>query len=244
MTFKRSDGIVIGLIIVAGIILWIFQEPILQASNDLQSIMTDFVLIYGYLGAFLISLIGNLTVLLPIPYVIAIFTLGSIGLHPLYLGIIGGFGATIGEFSAYAIGRGLSMTELVERYGDRITRVNELIENKGFLAVFFFAVTPLPDDMILIPLGIINYPYRRTLVAMFTGKTIMVSITAFAGVAYVTGMEWITFLIGIQSGDTIITLILEVWAVILASYLVIRLDWVEIIENFSKTIIRRNKNHR
>jgi membrane protein YqaA with SNARE-associated domain len=205
--------------------------------------MTDLALTYGYLGAFLISLVGNLTVFLPIPYIIALFTLGSIGLNPLILGVVGGVGATIGEFSAYAIGRGLSMTDLVERYGDRMTRINELIENKGSLAVFFFAVTPLPDDMLLIPLGIINYPYRKTLVAMFIGKTILVSLTAFAGLAYITGIEWITVLLGSSGTENIFTLILEVWAVILASYLVIRLDWVDLIDSFSKTINSKRKNH-
>jgi uncharacterized membrane protein YdjX (TVP38/TMEM64 family) len=205
--------------------------------------MTNLALTYGYFGAFLISLVGNLTVILPIPYIIALFTLGSIGLNPIFLGIVGGIGATIGEFSAYAIGRGLSMTDLVERYGERMLRVNELIENKGFLAVFFFAVTPLPDDMILIPLGIINYPYRKTLVAMFTGKTILISLTAFAGLAYVAGIEWITLIVGTPGTENIFILILEVWAIILASYLVIRLDWVNIIDSFSKTINRKKKNH-
>ncbi|MHA2407625.1 MAG: YqaA family protein [Candidatus Ranarchaeia archaeon] len=240
---RRSDWIIVLCLIVSGTLLWIFQKPILDSSDSIQIAMTNLALTYGYFGAFLISLVGNLTVILPIPYIIALFTLGSIGLNPIFLGIVGGIGATIGEFSAYAIGRGLSMTDLVERYGERMLRVNELIENKGFLAVFFFAVTPLPDDMILIPLGIINYPYRKTLVAMFTGKTILISLTAFAGLAYVAGIEWITLIVGTPGTENIFILILEVWAIILASYLVIRLDWVNIIDSFSKTINRKKKNH-
>ena len=240
---RRSDWIIILCIIISGIILWLSQDLIISSSDTLQMVMTNIALTYGYFGAFLISLVGNLTVFLPIPYVIALFTLGSIGLNPLLLGIIGGIGATIGEFSAYAIGRGVSMTDLVERYGERMVKINELIENKGFLAVFFFAVTPLPDDMILIPLGIINYPYRKTLIAMFTGKTILITLTAFTGLVYVTGIEWINLIIGTSGTENIFLIILEVWCIILASYLVVRLDWVEIIDDFSKTINRREKKH-
>ena len=72
---------------------------------DIWAWMTDLVANYGYTGAFFISIFGNFTVFFPVPYVITIYAFGA-SLNPLLLGISCGLGATIGEFSAYLIGRG------------------------------------------------------------------------------------------------------------------------------------------
>ena len=58
---------------------------------------------FGYLGIFIISFIGSVSVIFPIPYTLVIFGLGSV-LDPVLVAIIGGLGAALGEFSGYAVG--------------------------------------------------------------------------------------------------------------------------------------------
>ncbi len=60
---------------------------------------------YGYLGIFLLSLIGNATVVLPMPAFLTALAGGSV-LNPAAVGIVAAAGATIGELSGYLMGMG------------------------------------------------------------------------------------------------------------------------------------------
>jgi len=51
---------------------------------------------WGYLGIFLVSLVGNASIILPVPSFIIVFTFGAI-LNPWLVGLAGALGATIGE---------------------------------------------------------------------------------------------------------------------------------------------------
>ena len=77
---------------------------------DLQDIvdwMRNFAIQYGYFGIFLISLLGAMSIFVPIPSTVIIFILGSNpNFDPLLIAVAAGFGAAIGEFSGYLIGMG------------------------------------------------------------------------------------------------------------------------------------------
>lgn len=146
---------------------------------DWWSWMTDIVAQYGYTGAFLISIIGNFTVFLPVPYAITIYTFGAT-LNPFLLGIAAGLGSTVGEFSAYILGAG-GRRVLEDRYGEQFDTARLLVETHGMLIIFLFALLPLPDDLILVPLGMMNYDLKKALLAAFLGKLGMSWILAYAG---------------------------------------------------------------
>ena len=65
---------------------------------------------YGYLGAFLISLIGNGSVLLPVMVLpilcaIGVFLFPATGIiGPVIVGLVGGAGAGVGEMTGYMLG--------------------------------------------------------------------------------------------------------------------------------------------
>ena len=101
---------------------------------------------YGYLGAFLISLIGNATVLfpgivLPILSGLGIVLYPAAGLvSPVMVGLAGGAGAAIGEMVGYMAGysgRGIvENNKLYERLVDWVRRW-------GGIAIFIFALVHL-----------------------------------------------------------------------------------------------------
>ena len=146
---------------------------------DVWGWMTDLVTNYGYAGAFLISIFGNFTIFFPVPFTITIYAFGAT-LNPLLLGLVCGIGSTVGEFSAYLIGVG-GRKVIEGRYEERLESAKRLIQRYGATIIFLFALLPLPDDVILIPLGVLRYDLKKALGAMFLGKTIMLTFVAYAG---------------------------------------------------------------
>lgn len=189
---------------------------------DIWAWMTSLVSTYGYIGAFAISLFGNFTIFFPVPFTLTIYAFGST-LNPLYLGLVCGIGSTIGEFSAYLIGRG-GRKVLDERYEKRLDTAKILIQEYGMLVIFVFALLPLPDDLILIPLGILKYSIRKAMIAMFIGKTLMCTTVAYGGKYSYEIVKEIFASGGIIGG---IASVLLLGVVILA---MLKIDWTQLIK--------------
>ena len=155
-------------------------EPTLgkPSMSDLVTWLLQLVNDYGYFGAFLASLIGNLTVIIPTPYAFVITALGS-SLNPFILGIVCGLGATLGEISAYYVGRA-GRVALNDEQKKRVNIVNKLLDKYGAWILIIFAVTPLPDDILLLPMGVMKYDVKTILVNLLIGKTILALILAYA----------------------------------------------------------------
>ena len=189
---------------------------------DIWGWMEGFVRAYGYLGAFLISIFGNFTILFPVPYTLTIYAFGAV-LNPPLLGLVCGLGATIGEFSAYLIGLG-GRRLLGESHQRRLESARRLVERYGALVIFLFAYLPLPDDLILIPLGMLRYDLRKALLAAFLGKVAMCVTIAYAGrfsYAFIRDLFG-----GGGTWGAVATAILLV--VIMAA--LIKIDWAKLIE--------------
>ncbi len=60
---------------------------------------------YGYLGAFLISILGGATIIIPVPMLAVIFALGGV-LTPYWVGVAAGLGETVGALIIYMTGHG------------------------------------------------------------------------------------------------------------------------------------------
>jgi len=50
--------------------------------------------------------------------------------------------------------------------------------------IFLFALTPLPDDLIFIPLGVLHYKFVKAFIPCSLGKLTMCSILAYGGKLY------------------------------------------------------------
>ena len=141
--------------------------------------MKDFALQSGYLGIFTISLIGSASVVFPIPYTLVIYLSGAF-LDPFFVAISGGLGAALGEFSGYALGY-YGRTVVSKERTRKMEYVVKLFDRYGPAAIFLFALTPLPDDLLFIPLGVMRYPFLKAFVPALLGKTLMTFILAYSG---------------------------------------------------------------
>ena len=92
---------------------------------------------YGYLGAFLISVMSGATVIVYVPGVPVIFALGGILPYPFLVGIAAGLGEGLGAFTSYAAGRGShSLLSAKQRQNKYLVRVQEWMNRRGYLTVF------------------------------------------------------------------------------------------------------------
>ena len=132
---------------------------------------------YGYAGAFLVSLVSSATIILPAPGILIIMALGAT-LSPVLVGLVAGVGAAIGEMSCYLAG--VSGRGLIEnrRLYDRL---EGWLNKWGFPAVFVFAATPLPFDLLGIVAGIFRFPLRKFFLACCLGKIVINILVAYAG---------------------------------------------------------------
>lgn len=144
---------------------------------------TTLALHFGYWGAFWSAVIGSVTIVIVFPYTLVVFFLATQGLNPLWLGVLMGVGATIGQMSGYLIG--MTGSRFVQHRNPRTYEALEKIigARPGLVEwlIFLFAVTPLPDDMLFIPLGLLRYRWWRLILPTLAGKVISgLIVTSFS----------------------------------------------------------------
>jgi membrane protein DedA with SNARE-associated domain len=166
---RRHIGPLAGLLLVvavtAGIVYVYSRYPGL--IEDLQT--------YGYLGALVISIIFNATLILPAGNILILAALGAALPLPGLVGIAGGTGAAIGEITGYVAGRsGRSLVSNAPMYG----RVERWLERWGWLAVFVFSVFPFIFDLVGIAAGALRYPFWKFLLFCWLGRMLLYILVA------------------------------------------------------------------
>jgi uncharacterized membrane protein YdjX (TVP38/TMEM64 family) len=143
---------------------------------------------YSYLGLLVVSIIGNATVLLPVPSLAATFIAGGI-FNPLLAGVVSGAGMAIGELSGYLAGYG--GTAIVETENSvTFQRLQRWMTDHGFLTVLVLSAIPNPVfDLAGIAAGMSHYPISRFLTACFLGKSLKGLAFALAGAQSVPWLD-------------------------------------------------------
>jgi membrane protein YqaA with SNARE-associated domain len=132
---------------------------------------------YGYLGAFVISVVLNATLIVPVSNMAVIFTLGAApGLNPIFVGLAGGIGAGIGEMTGYLAGR--SGRSLLTK-GNMYNRVERWVKRWGWIAVFVFSIFPFVFDVVGIIAGAMRMPFWKFFLACWLGRTISYITVAY-----------------------------------------------------------------
>jgi len=143
---------------------------------------------YGYLGAFLISLIGNASILLPgivLPILsgLGIVLYPAAGLvGPVMVGLAGGAGAAIGEIVGYMAGySGRGIVENNKLY----ERLVGWVSRWGVLAIFIFALVPLFFDLVGLAAGVLRFPLWKFILVCWLGRTLL-----YVGFVVLVALGW------------------------------------------------------
>ncbi len=141
---------------------------------------------YGYLGIFLISILGNATIILPVPTFLTAFLGGGV-FNPILVGVISAAGATIGELTGYLAGVGgkaiVEDRALYERF-------RGWMERYGLFALFALAAIPNPFfDMAGIIAGVSRVKVTTYLAVTWAGKIVKFILIALLGAGSVDLLE-------------------------------------------------------
>ncbi len=132
----------------------------------------------GYPGIFLVSLLSNASLILPVPGVLFTSAMGAI-FNPFWVAIAAGAGSALGELSGYLAGysgrRVVSRSQLNERLKNWMRRY-------GDVTVLVLAIVPNPlFDVAGILAGGLKMPLWRFLLWCWLGKTIKMLLFAYGG---------------------------------------------------------------
>jgi len=149
------------LVIAVSVGLFVFTQRYPEKVEEFET--------YGYLGAFIICVVSNATVILPVPGILVFIPLIA-SFNPVLLGLVGATGGIIGEITGYMAGysgRGVIQNRPM------FNRVEHWMRRWGAWAVFIFAVTPfLLLDIAGMVAGVLRYPLWKFLLVAWAGKTI------------------------------------------------------------------------
>ncbi|KKK44887.1 hypothetical protein LCGC14_1429240 [marine sediment metagenome] len=175
----------------------------------------------GLFITFWVSLIGNL---LPVPtpstFIVCFSSIPFLQLHffiPFIVGFIASLGCLVGEMSGYIVGRRASKFISDEKSKKLMVYQHYLVDHPRVapLLIFLFGFTPLNDDMLTIPLGLIKYDVKKTIFWIWLGKLCLMLIFAY-------NLVNICSLLG---GDNWILSIVTLFLIVITVYLMLRVDF-------------------
>jgi len=143
---------------------------------------------YAYWGAFLVSLVGNGTVILPAAVLPILSAIGAVlypvtgPVGPLIVGLAGGVGAGIGETTGYMVGySGRGIVERVKLYNWLVG----WLERWGTLTIFVLSIVPFFFDLVGIAAGAFRFPLWKFILLCWLGRTIL-----YVGIVLASALGW------------------------------------------------------
>jgi membrane protein YqaA with SNARE-associated domain len=137
---------------------------------------------YTYLGVFLITLIGNATVIVPVPYLALIASVAAQTDNLAAVIVAGALGSALGESVAFFVGRsGRGVVEDTRFY--RWVQRHMRQPWRAVLILFGLSAPPNPAfDVAGLAAGALGLPYWLFFSAVFLGRLIRVGLIALVGV--------------------------------------------------------------
>jgi membrane protein DedA with SNARE-associated domain len=183
----------------------------------------------GDIGLALVSFIGSLIPFVPVPSFILLATMSVGGQFDIHiLALISAFTATIAkQIIFYASYGGRRM--ISEKTKKRMKPFQKLVKRYGGAAAFVAAATPIPDDMVYIPLGLAKYNPKRFFIATLSGKIVLCYIIVL--ISHYTGLSILEPILEDIDDPFAIYVGMIVFGVIMTAIviLLLRLDWERIL---------------
>ncbi|RLF13531.1 MAG: hypothetical protein DRN06_08505 [Thermoprotei archaeon] len=184
------------------------------------------MLSYGYVGAFISAFLSHLVPFIALPYLAVVWLLVTTvpQLNPALIGLLSGLGAGMGKVSSYYIGVGGARV-VGEARRRELEALRGLLKDYAALAAFLAAATPIPDDVVLITVGMIKYPLWKFLVSTVLGKILLCSAVALTASKFTEILGW---LVGAEGGLT--GTFISVATMLVFTFFVLKINWSFIAE--------------
>ena len=183
----------------------------------------------GYLGLTIVSFFGSLIPFVPIPSFVLVATMAAgeqFDIHVLVL--IAALTSTAAKQIIFYVSYG-GRKIISEKTKKRMLPFQKLVKRYGGSAAFVAAATPIPDDLVYIPLGLAKYNPKRFFVATLSGKIVLFYVIVL--ISHYTGLSLLEpVLQGIDDPLPVYIGIIALGvAMTLVVILLLRLNWEKIL---------------
>jgi len=189
-----------------------------------------------------VSFFGSLIPFVPLPSFILLATMAAgdkFNIH--YLALIVAITSTVAKQIIFLVsyGGGRIITEETRK---RMRPFERLVKKYGAAAAFVAAATPIPDDLIYVPLGLAKYNPLKFFISTLLGKIILsyviVLLSHFFGMAYVDPL--------LQDVDDLTTVyvgfVVFVAMTAASVLLLLRLNWEKILGRFAPWTVQNDED--
>ena len=196
----------------------------------------------GYLSLALVNFFGSLVPFVPLPGFLLLATMSVGDQYALHaLALLSAVTATAAKqiiFFVSSTGRKI----ISEKTRKRMRPFERLVKRYGAAAAFVAAATPIPDDIIFVPLGLAKYNPKRFFVATLTGKIVLSYVIVFA--SHYLGLSLVEPLVdSIDDPMTVYIGIIIFGAMMTAVViLLLKLDWEKILGKFAPWTLDENND--
>jgi membrane protein DedA with SNARE-associated domain len=183
----------------------------------------------GYLGLTIVSFFGSLIPFVPIPSFVLLATMAvgdQFDIHVLALSAA--LAATVAKqiiFYASYGGRKI----ISEKTKKRMKPFQKLVKRYGGSAAFVAAATPIPDDLVYIPLGLAKYNPKRFFVATLLGKIILYYVIVL--ISHYTGLSLLEPMLQDIEDPLLVYIGIIIFSVVMTVVviLLLRLNWEKVL---------------
>jgi len=232
MQFKKLDaGFIISIVIVSIISIdLIINETHRIIIENISKYPPFQNVLSGIFITFVVTLIGNL-IPFPTPYtfVLCYSSLPFMQLcfvYPLLLAVVASIGCLFGELGGYLVGRG-SLEFISDENRTKLEDYRRfLIAHPKItpLAIFIAALTPISDDFITVPLGMLKYSFKKTAFYCWLGKLGLMLIFAFN----------IINVCSLFGGESWILSIVSLYLLIILMYILLKINLIDLLGKLYK----------
>jgi len=197
----------------------------------------------GYLGLTIVSFFGSLIPFVPIPSFVLVATMAAgeqFDIHVLVL--IAALTSTAAKQIIFYVSYG-GRKIISEKTKKRMKPFQKLVKRYGGSAAFVAAATPIPDDLVYIPLGLAKYNPKRFFVATLLGKFVLFYVIVL--ISHYTGLSLLEpVLQGIDDPLPVYIGIIALGiAMTVVVILLLRLNWEKILGKFAPWTLDDDDNN-
>ncbi|HJM25848.1 MAG TPA: VTT domain-containing protein [Nitrosopumilus sp.] len=197
----------------------------------------------GYLILSLVSFFGSLVPFVPLPGFLLLATMSIGTQYDLHiLALISAVSATAAKQIIFFVsfkGRRI----INEKTRKRMRPFERLVKKYGAAAAFVAAATPVPDDIIFVPLGLAKYNPKKFFISTLAGKIVLSYSIVF--LYHYLGLSLVEPLVKDLDSATPVYVGIIIFGVMMTVVIVLllRLDWARILGKFLPwTLDENNKD--
>lgn len=183
----------------------------------------------GYLGLLILNFIFSLVPFVPIPYFPILITAAF---NPRFDPHIIALSSAVGIVAAKTIIFFVSYygrAALSDKTKKRMLPLQRLVSKYGWPGAFVAAATPIPDDLVYIPLGLAKYSPWKFATATFAGKLVMNEAIVWSSIYL--GRPFVEKFLSDNTDPTylVIAAVVSIAILVVVVYFSLKIDWGKFI---------------